>query len=187
MSSFVTEFQQSYSQYASPLVADAHVLISNQEPQVPINSSIPPIPQSAPTLSVAELPLTVKNDNKVNNNNDNTDKDNTQNNENNNTDKDNTQNNENNNTNKDNNENKKDNNENNNTNKDNTQNNENKKDNNTSKDHNQQQDTAKVSIGPKIHPYHDRHYYENHPPVPLLNVIIDNYTGQIIEDKTGQT
>ena len=36
------------------------------------------------------------------------------------------------------------------------------------------------------HPYAKSEYFKMHPPIPIFNYIIDNATGKIIEDKTGE-
>ena len=49
------------------------------------------------------------------------------------------------------------------------------------KDQKKEKDQSKIT-----HPYDDVNYYNNHPPIPMFNYIIDNCTLNIIEDKTGQ-
>ena len=36
------------------------------------------------------------------------------------------------------------------------------------------------------HPFDSYEDFSHHPPIPIFNYIIDNKTGEIIEDKTGQ-
>jgi len=37
-----------------------------------------------------------------------------------------------------------------------------------------------------VHPLQEYDDFQDHPPVPLFNYIIDNKTGQIKEDRTGR-
>ena len=48
------------------------------------------------------------------------------------------------------------------------------------------QPTVATQTGLTPHPFADSAYFEKNPPIPIFNFVINNQTGAIEEDRTGQ-